>query len=179
MFLILIVFLPYYLGDKIEKEKRLYYFFIKISKMGHYDKESVRTILWKTLETSDLFEKDSIRIDSYGNIVVNFYQVRYMTKERSKILASLDHIIPSSKGGKNTIFNLQIIPKFVNLLKGNKVGFEKEISVMKQGVNEFQLYKELQKDIHSVCKKYNFLFVKNPNGKYKITKVFYNDEYLY
>lgn len=57
---------------------------------------------------------------------------QYSAKKLSKKEATLDHIIPKSRGGKNTYGNLVLADKKINLLKGNRLNHEAGLTLLKQ-----------------------------------------------
>ena len=76
---------------------------------------SLKAYVWSNARHSSFLPCESFRIDSYGKLIA----WSEYGKTMSRLGWEIDHIIPLSKGGTDTLNNLQALQWRVNRIKSN------------------------------------------------------------
>jgi 5-methylcytosine-specific restriction endonuclease McrA len=80
----------------------------------------------------DKIYKKSLRLTKKNIFLRDGYKCQYTGKEVSQINADIDHVLPRSKGGKNTWDNMVVCSKSINRKKGDKTPEEAGLKLIKK-----------------------------------------------
>lgn len=108
------------------KEAILYMYHQKCSVLEWYDDWLVRSPTWETRVPAVIMLKDfvkqktQVRFSKYNVFLRDMYTCLYCDESVTHSQATLDHVIPLSKGGKTNFLNIVTSCEKCNSLKGNK-----------------------------------------------------------
>lgn len=112
------------------KEAVLYMFHNKCSVLEWYDDWIVRSPSWETKVPAVIMLKDfvkskkKVRFSKYNVFLRDQYTCLYCDQRIKRSEATLDHVIPISKGGKTNFLNIVTACKSCNGAKGNKTNMQ-------------------------------------------------------
>jgi 5-methylcytosine-specific restriction endonuclease McrA len=121
------------------KEAILYMYHQKCSVLEWYDDWLVRSPTWETKVPAVIMLKDfvkqktQVRFSKYNVFLRDQYTCLYCDKPVQHNSATLDHVIPLSKGGKTNFLNIVTSCESCNSLKGNKTTMKPRYSPYQPG----------------------------------------------
>jgi len=86
------------------------------------------------LSKYDKVHKKSLRLTKRNIYLRDAYTCQYTGKQMSQSESDIDHIIPRSRGGKNTWDNMVVCSKDINRKKGDKTPVEAGLKLIKSPV---------------------------------------------
>lgn len=136
------------------KEAILYMYHEKCSVLEWYDDWLVRSPTWETKVPAVIMLKDfvkqktQVRFSKYNVFLRDQYNCLYCDEKLNSSEATLDHVIPLSKGGKTNFENIVTSCMMCNGLKGNKTTMKPRYAPYRPGYWELvRKRKQLPYDI--------------------------------
>ena len=125
--------------------------------------DATKRLIWKEAKKDERFNPDFFRIDVLGCLVINRSNCYGMRSE--KLAVEYEHVHSHSYGGKGTLENGVLLNALINNKKKQKMIIEHSPEELKNYKKECSIdadvfYNEIEKNIHSVCEKYDLIFTK-------------------
>ena len=118
-------------GNRLRNKKNNYQY-RRTYESKHAEKEKLRRTIWRKTDSGKLFKlnrnysdrtgrTEKISLDEFKSIKEKYFNSCYLCcRKEPDIIITVDHIIPVSKGGLNTVDNIQLLCLSCNSKKGNK-----------------------------------------------------------
>lgn len=136
------------------KEAILYMYHEKCSVLEWYDDWLVRSPTWETKVPAVIMLKDfvrqktQVRFSKYNVFLRDQYNCLYCDEKLNSSEATLDHVIPLSKGGKTNFENIVTSCSICNSQKGNRTDMKPKYAPYRPGYWELvRKRKQLPYDI--------------------------------